>query len=54
MVSLYKVFCVGLYVLKIGCQWCTLSKEYPKWQTVHEYHLQWNKKKNCEELSLLK
>ena len=41
-VELYDVFCGLLYVLKSGCQWRMLPKEYPKWRTVHEYFLIWS------------
>jgi transposase len=43
-VDLYDVFCGLLYVLKSGCQWRMLPKDYPKWRTVHEYFLIWGRK----------
>ena len=40
-VDLYDVFNAVLYLLKTGCQWRMLPKEYPKWRTVHEYFTIW-------------
>ena len=36
-IDLYDVFCGVLYVLKSGCQWRMLPKEFPKWRTCHYY-----------------
>jgi len=52
-VDLYDVFCGLLYVLKSGCQWRMLPKEYPKWRTVHQYFLIWSKKPACDQPSVL-
>jgi transposase len=41
-VDLYDVFCGVCYVLKSGCQWRMLPKEYPKWRTCHSYFSQWS------------
>ena len=41
--DLYEVFCAILYVLKSGCQWRMLPKNFPKWQTVYYYFQIWNK-----------
>jgi putative transposase len=30
-----------LYLLRAGCSWRLLPKEYPPWQTVYEYFSQW-------------
>ena len=35
--DLYDVFCGVLYLLKSGCLWRMLPREYPKWRTVHSY-----------------
>ena len=40
-VDLYEVFNAVLYLLKSGCQWRMLPKEYPKWRTVHAYFTIW-------------
>lgn len=41
-VDLYEVFCGVTYVLKSGCQWRMLPKDYPKWRTCHSYFQQWS------------
>ena len=41
-VDLYEVFCAVLYLLKSGCQWRMLPREFPKWRTVHSYFAQWS------------
>jgi transposase len=43
--DLYEVFCGVCYVLKSGCQWDMLPKEYPKWRTCYYYFSLWNQKK---------
>lgn len=43
-VDLYEVFCAILYVLKSGCQWRMIPKDFPKWQTVFYYFNIWSKK----------
>ena len=43
VVDLYLVFNAILYLLKTGCQWRMIPKEYPKWRTVHEYFTIWKK-----------
>ena len=49
-VDLYSVFCGVLYILKGGCQWRMLPKDYPKWRTCHYYFSVWSEKKddNCD------
>ena len=41
-VDLYEVFCGVLYLLRSGCQWRMLPREFPKWRTVHCYFAQWS------------
>lgn len=47
--DLYDVFCGVLYVLKSGCQWRMLPKDFPKWRSVHEYFRIWSDAEECEE-----
>ncbi len=46
--DLYEVFCAVLYVLKSGCQWRMLPKNFPKWQTVYYYFQIWSKNSDKE------
>src|SRR5258707_1917710 len=32
-----------LYLLKTGCQWRMLPKDFPKWKTVNDYYSKWRK-----------
>jgi len=41
-VDLYEVFCAVLYLLKSGCQWRMLPRDFPKWRTVHSYFAKWS------------
>ncbi len=50
--DLYEVFCAVLYVLKSGCQWRMLPKDFPKWQIVYYYFQVWSKN-NGKEPSVL-
>ena len=40
--DLYEVFCAVLYLLKSGCQWRMLPRDFPKWRTVHSYFAKWS------------
>jgi len=40
--DLYEVFNALLYVVKTGCQWRALPRDYPKFGTVHKYFLIWS------------
>lgn len=42
--DLYDVFCGVLYVLKTGCQWRMLPKDFPKWRSVHSYFQIWSER----------
>jgi transposase len=44
--DLYDLFCGILYVLKSGCQWRMLPKEYPAWVNGYAYFRKWNAKRN--------
>jgi len=52
-IDTYDVFCGVLYILKSGCQWRMLPREYPKWTTVYSYFCRWNERVSEEESSLL-
>lgn len=39
------------YVTATGCQWRALPKEYPNWNTVHRYHLQWSRDGTWEAIA---
>ena len=41
-VELYEVFCAVLYLLRTGCQWRALPRDFPKWRTVHAYFQIWS------------
>ena len=43
-VDLYEVFCALLYLLKSGCQWRMLPREFPKWELVYYYFTVWSKR----------
>jgi transposase len=47
--DLYEVFCAVSYVLKTGCQWRMLPRDFPKWKTVYFYFQIWTEKKNNQE-----
>ena len=40
-VDLYEVFCGLLYVLKSGCQWRMIPRDYPNWKTIYAYFCKW-------------
>lgn len=40
-VDLYELFCSVLYLLKSGCQWRMLPRDFPKCRTVYAYFEQW-------------
>ena len=40
-VDLWEIFNGVLYVLKQGCRWRSLPREYPKWRTVYDYFCKW-------------
>ena len=45
-IDLYSIFCGVLYILKSGCQWRMLPKEYPKWELCYYYFTLWKHKIN--------
>ena len=40
--DLYEVFCAVLYLLRTGCQWRMLPREFPKWVAVYSYFAKWS------------
>ena len=51
--DLYDVFNGLLYVVKTGCQWRNLPKEYPDFRSVHSYFRKWSEIKKGETESIL-
>ncbi len=51
--DLYDVFCGVLYVLKSGCQWRMLPKEFPKWRNCYDYFKKWSEKPDADKESVL-
>ena len=41
-VNVHDVFCAVLYLLKTGCQWRQLPKDFPNWKTVYSYWVRWS------------
>lgn len=46
-VDLYEVFCAVLYVLKSGCQWRMLPRDFPNWMTCYAYWQQWKEPRDA-------
>jgi transposase len=40
-IDLYEVFCAVLYLLKSGCQWRALPRDFPRWPSVYAYFRIW-------------
>jgi transposase len=38
------------YVTATGCQWRALPNNYPNWNTVHRYHLEWSRDGTWERI----
>ena len=53
VVDVYEVFCALLYILKSGCQWIMLPRDFPPKSTVHYYFSIWNKNSSETEPSIL-
>jgi len=41
----------SFYLLKTGCQWRMLPKDFPKWQTVNDYFSQWREDGTWQRLN---
>ena len=52
-IDLYDVFCAILYLLKSGCQWRMLPKDFPKWRSCYHYFVIWSKKVDDSSESIL-
>ncbi|KLU17098.1 transposase [Xenorhabdus sp. GDc328] len=52
-VDVYEVFCALLYILKSGCQWGMLPRDFPSKSTVYYYFKLWKEKPSEMEPSLL-
>lgn len=48
--SLYEIWNAIFYLLKTGCQWRMLPKEYPKWELVYYYYQKWRDDGTIEEI----
>jgi transposase len=51
--DLFDLFNGLLYVVRTGCQWRALPKDYPKWRSVHQYFLIWSEQPEDGEASVL-
>ena len=52
-VDLYDVFCGVLYILKSGCQWRMLPKDYLNWTLCYYYFSVWREKKDDQQFSII-
>ena len=41
------------YVLKTGCQWANLPRDFPPYSTVFDYYNQWRKDKTWQRLNAI-
>jgi transposase len=53
IIDLYDIFCGILYILKSGCQWRMLPKEFPKWELCYYYFGLWKYKDENNSESIL-
>jgi transposase len=51
--NLYDVFNALLYIVKTGCQWRALPKEYPDYRSVHAYFRIWSRTKREDDKTVL-
>lgn len=52
-VELRAVLNAMFYLVRTGCQWRMLPKEYPKWQTVRYYFDKWHQDGLWHEINRL-
>lgn len=50
-VSRRRIVDAIFYVTATGCQWRALPREYPNWNTVHRYHLEWSRDGTWERIA---
>ncbi len=50
-VSLRAILNALFYLVRTGCQWRMLPKEFPKWQTVRYYFDKWNEEGLWSEIN---
>ncbi|MDR1098819.1 MAG: transposase [Tannerella sp.] len=48
--SLREIVNAIFYLLKTGCQWHMLSRDFPKWQPVYYYFSRWKEDGTFEEI----
>jgi len=48
-IDLYEVFCGLLYLLKSGCQWRMIPRDFPKWKTIYAYFKIWSEVNKKQE-----
>ena len=51
--DLRLVFNAIVYLVRTGCQWRYLPKEYPKWQSVYYHFRKWSKEEIWGEINRL-
>jgi len=49
-ISLRLIVDAIFYLLRTGCQWRMLPKEYPKWQTVYYHFAKWRRDRAWEDI----
>lgn len=49
-ISLRRIVNACLYLLRTGCQWRLLPKEYPKWQSVYYHFSKWRRDHTWEHI----
>lgn len=52
-IDLYDIYCGILYILKSGCQWDMLPKDFPKYKTCHYYFRIWTERKEKDSDTIL-
>ena len=39
--DIFEILNALFYIIKMGCQWQLLPKDFPKWRTVYEFYRKW-------------